>query len=184
VLIVFLVDLRVESVSMVLVPGNTNEGIPFTWVPFVFPSVGHVGPPYIATLTLLGLTIGLPVWLFSTLVNVNDPSASFVNNPPLNHQPHVNPPPSSLVGSSSPYSSSPSEISTTSNHKDKKKKKQKIKKKKTKKEKNLPTTAGHVGSDQETSRHHAGSVDGVITSKNRNPKFPCRLCKGDHLLKD
>jgi hypothetical protein len=69
---------------------------------------------------------------------------------------------------------------------DKKKKKRKIKKKKTKKEENIPTTAGHVGSDQPTSGHHAGSVDGVIKSnkKNRKPKFPCRICKGDHLLKD
>jgi hypothetical protein len=46
---------------MASVPGTTNEGTPFPGIPFVSPSVGHVGPPYIATLTLPGLTIGLPV---------------------------------------------------------------------------------------------------------------------------
>jgi hypothetical protein len=69
---------------------------------------------------------------------------------------------------------------------DNKKKKRKNKKKKNKKEEKLPTTAGHVGSDQITYGHHSGSVYGVIKSnkKNRKPKFPCRLCKGDHLLMD
>jgi hypothetical protein len=52
---------RVESVSMVSVPGTTNEGTPFHGISFISPSVEHVGPPYIATLTLPGLTIGLPV---------------------------------------------------------------------------------------------------------------------------
>jgi hypothetical protein len=43
------------------VPGNTNEGNPFPRISFVSLSVGHIGPPYITTLTLLGLTIGLPI---------------------------------------------------------------------------------------------------------------------------
>jgi hypothetical protein len=51
---------------MASVPGMTNEGTPFLGEPFVFPSYGNIGPPHIATLSLLGLTIGLPVWLFST----------------------------------------------------------------------------------------------------------------------
>jgi hypothetical protein len=170
----------------VSVPGTTNEGTLFPGIPFVSPSVGHVGPPYIATLTLPGLTIGLPVWLFSTPVNVNAPSASYVSTPPQDHQPHVDPLPSSPVGSSSHSSSSPSEISTASNQVDKKKKKRKIKKKKNKLGGKLPTTAGHVGSDQPTIVHHVGSVDNVdkSTKTHRKPKFPCRICKGDHLLKD
>jgi hypothetical protein len=81
-LFVFLVDLKVESVSMASVHRNTNEGIPFPGILFVSPSVGHVGPPYITTLTLPGLTIGLPVWLFSTPVNVNALTSSHVNTPP------------------------------------------------------------------------------------------------------
>jgi hypothetical protein len=125
---------------MASVPGTTNEGTHFPGISFVSPSVGHIGPPYIATLTLPGLTIGLPVWLFSTPVNVNDPSASSISTPPQDHQPHVDPLPSSPIGSSSHSSSSPSEISATSNQVDKKKKKRKIKKKKNKLGGKLPTT--------------------------------------------
>jgi len=62
---------------------------------------------------------------------------------------------------------------------DNKKKKQKIMKKKNAKEGNIPTTTRHVESDKPISRNHAGSVDGVVTSKNRKPKFPCRIFKGD-----
>ena len=69
---------------------------------------------------------------------------------------------------------------------DKKKKKSKIKNKKNKKEGKIPTNVGHVGSNQPTFGHHAGSVDGVVKSKKKNHKrkFPCMICKGDHILKD
>jgi hypothetical protein len=77
---------------MASVPGTTNEGTPFPRISFVSRSVGHVSPPYISTLTLRGLTIGLPVWLFSTPVNVNAPSASSISTPPEDHQPHIDPP--------------------------------------------------------------------------------------------
>jgi hypothetical protein len=168
------------------IPGTTHEGIPFLRIEFISPYVGHVGPPYITTLTLSGLTIGLSVWFFSTPVNINDSSASFVSIPPHDHQPHVNPLPSSPVGSSSHSSSSPSEISTASNQVDKKNKKRMIKKKKNNLGGKLPTSAGHVGSDQPTTVHHAGSVDIVdkSTKTHRKPKFPCSICKGEHLLKD
>jgi hypothetical protein len=66
---------------MVSVPGMTNEGIPFLGEPFVFPSYGNVGPPYIATLSLPGLTIGLPIWFFSTPV-ISNVGASYVSTPP------------------------------------------------------------------------------------------------------
>jgi hypothetical protein len=181
---VLLVDLRVESISMASVPGYTNEGILFSGILFFSPLVGHIGPPYIATLTLPVLMIRLSVWLFSPTVNVNSPSALNVNTPPLDHQPHVDAPPYSPIGSSYRSSSSPSEISVANNQVDKKKKKQKIKKNKNKKEGNLLTTARHVGSDQPASGNHFGSVDGVVMYKNCKPKFPCRICKGDNLLKD
>jgi hypothetical protein len=54
-------------VYMASVPESTNQGAPFSQGTFFFPSFEHVGP-YVATLSLLRLTIGLPVWLFSTLV--------------------------------------------------------------------------------------------------------------------
>jgi hypothetical protein len=51
---------------MASVPRMTNEATPAPGEPFVFPSYENVCPLYIATLILPGLTIGLPVWLFST----------------------------------------------------------------------------------------------------------------------
>ena len=44
----------------------TNQGIPLDGSPGPFPSFGNVSAPYMAMLSLPGLTIGLPVWLFST----------------------------------------------------------------------------------------------------------------------
>ena len=103
--------------------------------PYTFPSFGNFGPPYVSTLSLPGLTIGLPVWLFPTPVILNPPNVSVapntldVNTPPT-HQPHVEFSPSSPIKSPSISPSSPSEISTTSSQVDQKKKKRKEKKKK------------------------------------------------------
>jgi hypothetical protein len=178
---------------MASVPEMTNEGTSAPGEPFVFPSYGNIGPPHIATLSLPGLTIGLPVWLFSTQVIPNAVSASVVSTSPQEHQPHVDPSPSSPVRSSSPSSlarspsvssSSSSESSEASNSVNKKKKKRKNKKKKNKQGSKLPTTVKHVGK-QPVTVNRAGSVDDVkITQTTRKPKYPCRLCKGSHLLKD
>ena len=89
---------------MALVLRMTNEGTPFPKEPFVFPSYGNVGPPYIATLSLPGLTIGIPVWLFSTPLIMNSSCASVISTSPQEHQPHFDPSPSSLVRDSSPSS--------------------------------------------------------------------------------
>jgi hypothetical protein len=178
---------------MASVPEMTNEGTSAPGEPFVFPSYGNIGPPHIATLSLPGLTIGLPVWLFSTQVIPNAVSASVVSTSPQEHQPHVDPSPSSPVRSSSPSSlarspsipsSSSSESSEASNSVNKKKKKRKNKKKKIKQGSKPPTTVKHVGK-QPVTVNRAGSVDDVkITQTTRKPKYPCRLCKGSHLLKD
>jgi hypothetical protein len=67
---------------------STNGGNSYPEEPYTFPSFGNFGPPYIATLSLSGLTIGLPVWLFPTLVisipsNVsNAPNTLDVSTPP------------------------------------------------------------------------------------------------------
>jgi hypothetical protein len=145
----------------------------------------------IATLSLLGLTIGLPVWLIPTLVILNFPSASNahttsnVSTPPTN-QTHVNLSPSSPIRSPSLSPSSPSEISKESIQVDKKKEKQKGKKKKNQKETKPRTASSHVGSEQPTIVNFTGSVDKVDKSKMKNPKpkFPCKICKGDHFLRD
>jgi hypothetical protein len=82
---------------MMSAPRMTNEATPAPGEPFVFPSYGNAGPPYIATLSFPGLTIGLLVWLFSTQVILNAASASVVITSPQEHQPCVDPSPSSLV---------------------------------------------------------------------------------------
>ena len=48
--------------------GTTNQETPLPSMSFVFPPYGDVGPPLMATLSLPVLTIGLPVWLFFSLV--------------------------------------------------------------------------------------------------------------------
>ena len=112
---------------------NTSQENPFQGMSFVSPPCGDVGPPFMATLNLHGLTIGLAIWLFSNLVI---PTAPFVLDPgplPHEHQPHVNPSPSSSnVESTSLYSSSSVENSNVSKWVGKKKTKRKVKKKNTK----------------------------------------------------
>ena len=104
---------------MASTPRSANGGTPFLGGPFVFPSFGNISPLCIATLSLLGLTIGLPVWLFPTTVIENlyiastTRNASDVSTPPT-HQPHVDFSPSSPVNYPSFSPSSPSESSKAS----------------------------------------------------------------------
>jgi hypothetical protein len=81
-------------------------------------------------------------------------------------------------------SSSSSEISTASNPMDKKKKKRKNKKNKNKQGSQLPTTARHVGKQPVTDNLFGSVDDTKITQTTRKPKYPCRICKGSHILKD
>ena len=106
---------------MALVPGMTNEETHFLGEHFVLPSYRNIGPPYIATLSLPGLTIGLLVWFFSTTV-ISNANASDVSTPPT-YQPHVDFSPSSSVRSPSISPSLPSERSKVSSQVDKKKNK-------------------------------------------------------------
>jgi hypothetical protein len=171
-------------------PGSTNGGTPSSEEPYTFPSFGNFGPPYVATLSLPGLTIGLPVWLFPTPVIPNPPNVSVspntldANTPPT-HQPHVDFLPSSSIKSPSISPSSPSESSKASSQVDQKKKKRKEKKKKSLKRTKAPTTSD-VGSKKPVTVNSTGSVDEInkIKRKNPKPKFPCSLCKGDHFLRD
>jgi hypothetical protein len=65
-----------------------------------------------------------------------------------------------------------------------KKKKRKHNKKKNKRGSKLPTTIGHVGK-QPVTVNYAGRVDEAkMTQTTHKPKYPCRLCKGIHILKD
>jgi hypothetical protein len=170
--------------------GSINGGTPSSGEPYTFPSFGNFGPPYVATLSLLGLNIGLPVWLFPTPVIPNPPNVSVapntldVNTPPT-HQPHVEFLPSSPIKSPSISPSFPSESSKESSQVDQNKKKRKEKKKKSPKRTKTPTTPD-VGSKKPAIVNSTGSVEEInkIKRKNPKPKFPCRLCKGDHFLRD
>ena len=93
---------------------TTNQETPLPSISFVFPPYGDVGPPLMATLSLPRLTIGLPVWLFSSPVIPCTPVASDHNPSSQEHQPHVDPSPSSLDVSSPVYTSSPIESCSTS----------------------------------------------------------------------
>ena len=101
---------------MALNPGSTNGGTPSPGEPYTFPSFGNFCPPYVATLSLPRLTIGLLVWLFPTSVILNPPNVSVapntldVNTPPT-HQPHVDFSPSSPIKSPFVSPSLPSESS-------------------------------------------------------------------------
>ena len=124
-----------ESLEMASSSGTTTQEVPFEGVPFVFPPSEGIGPPFISTLNILGLTIGLPVWIFNLVIPLT-PNVSNVTSPPREDQPQPNPSPSSSVFASSlPYSSL-DQSSMVSSHVDKKKKKGKGKKKKDKIEKN------------------------------------------------
>jgi hypothetical protein len=171
-------------------PGSTNGGTPSPGEPYTFPSFRNFGPPYVATLSLPGLTIGLPVWFFPTSVIPNPPNVSIapntleVNTPPT-HQPHIDFSPSSPIKSPSISPSSPSESSKASSQFDQKKKKRKEKKKKSLKRTKTPTTSD-VGSKKLVTVNSTGSVDEInnIKMKNPKPKFPCIICKGDHFMRD
>ena len=70
---IFLVKVTFLSDSLGLIPmatfpESTSQGFPSDGNPGPFPSFGNVGAPYMETLSLPGLTTGLPVWLFSTSV--------------------------------------------------------------------------------------------------------------------
>ena len=124
-----------------------------------------------ATLSLPGLTVGLPVWLFSTSV-VPDVLTT-VQSIPLPEQHHVDLKvdlsPSLLVSSSS-SSTSPGESLDSSTQVAKKKKKETKKKKLDKQEAKVAATVS------KTSAH----------DKPVNPpwkvKFPYMLFQGNHLL--
>jgi len=47
---------------------STNQGVPLGGNPSPFSSWGDFGAPHMAALSLPGLIIGLPIWLFSTSI--------------------------------------------------------------------------------------------------------------------
>ena len=59
----------VHKIFMAKVPNDTNQGAPSQGDSCAFPFFGNVGVPWMATLYIPGLNVGLPVWL-GTIPNV------------------------------------------------------------------------------------------------------------------
>ena len=147
---------------------STNQGIPLGGNPSPFSSWGDVGAPHMATLSLPGLTIGLPVWLFSTNVIQNttipEQSNQQLDQSRVTHQT------STSSNSSSPPSSS---LDGAGKAKIQVPKEKKEKKKKEKKKKEPKANGGKRVSSNENP-HTAPA----------RPKSPCVICKGDHFHRD
>jgi hypothetical protein len=94
----------------------TSQGFPSDGNPGPFPSSGNVGTPYLAMLSLLGLTIGLPIWLFSISVVLSVPTSVHPSPSPEKHHvdSNVDLSPSSPISSHS-SSTSPGESLKSSN---------------------------------------------------------------------
>ena len=97
------------------IPKGTNQGTPVHGDPYAFPCFGNVGPPMMATLNLLGFTVGLLVWLFTNPVVLNALDASQLGTLFQENQTNLDPFHSSPIKYSHPPSSSLVESTTTSN---------------------------------------------------------------------
>jgi hypothetical protein len=105
----------VHNIFMAKFPGDTNQGAPSQGGSCAFPFFGNVGVPLMATLYILGLNVGLLVWL-GTIPNVpNSLDASQLRNLCTGNPVDV----SSSTNSSPPPSPTSSESTVTSNHKSK-----------------------------------------------------------------
>lgn len=117
----FLVYLRLRLMETIL--ESTNKRNPSDENPGPFPSFGNIGASYMATLSLPGFTIGLPVWLISTPMVLNVQTAPQPRSPPLEQvHPNIDPFPSSVIISSSFSFFSHGESLDSSNQEAKKKK--------------------------------------------------------------
>jgi len=95
---------------------STSQGFPSDGNLGPFPSFGNAGAPYMGMLSLPRLSIGLPIWLFSTSMVPSVPTP--IQTSPLFESCHddskVDPSPSSPISSPS-SSTSPGESFKSSN---------------------------------------------------------------------
>jgi hypothetical protein len=134
----------VHNIFMEKFPDDTNQGTPSQGDSCAFPFFGNVGVPFMATLYILGLNVGLLVWLGTTPNVTNSLDASQLRT--LCHGHHVDVPLSTK--SSPPPSAFSSESLATSNRKSKQNRKRKNKKNKS------PTSVSHVGDRSSTFESH------------------------------
>jgi len=145
---------------------STNQGFPLGGNPSPFSSWRDVGALHMATLSLPGLTIGLPVWLFSTSI-VQSTMILKQSNQRLDDT-RVPPQPSTSFVSPSPSYSSLGEDGKTKNQVTEKKKR-------------------GEGEEEEGANGRKGNR--ASSSKNPHtapskPKSQCVIYKGDHYHRD
>jgi len=141
---------------------STDQGFPLWGNPSPFSSWGDVGAPHMATFSLRGLIISLPVWLFLTSV-IQSAMIPEQSNQQLDDT-RVTPKSSTSFVSPSPSSSSLGEDSKTKNQVTEKNKKGKEKKKK---------------DPMAKSSNRTSSTKNPHTAPSK-PKSPCVIYKGDH----
>lgn len=194
---------------MANIPVETNQGTLPNGDPCAFPFFGNVGTPLMATLNIPGLNVGLPVWLWSTPNIPNALEASQLNALFQGHYMGANC--SSSIKGKSGIPSSPPSCNKKSKKRRKRKSKKKnnssnssststshvgdessaaashaggmslVTASHTSKE--SPTSASHVQDSPQTTASHVGGmeVDKKPGRRSFKPKFPCKICKGDHL---
>lgn len=152
--------------------GTLRKGEPCSFLCFE-----NISPLFIPNLSLLGLTIGLSIRFFSTTVVYNDLDSYQENqvedNPLLSSPSKYYPPPLSSSAKSA----------STSSQESQKNIKRKSKKKKLGHGGMEPTIADQVGGISVATASHASSTNTIQKPKKIGCKlkFPCKLCKGDHL---
>lgn len=125
-----------------------------------FPLCGDIGPPLMATLNLLGFSLGLSVWLFSTPKVPYAPDASHISTLYQEHQNHFDPLSSSpLRLVSHPSTSSGEQLIPSSqlSNKDIRKKNKKLGGKQ-------PVTAIHTCNVSPTSASHVADMQPTVAS--------------------
>jgi hypothetical protein len=135
---------HVHKIFMAKFPYNTNQGTPSKGDSCAFPFFRNVGVPLMATLSIPGLYVGLPVWL-GTIPNVLNALDTYRLST-LCHGHHIDVP--SSTKSSPPPSACSSKSPATSNWKSKRNRKRKNRKKKS------PTFVSHLGDRFSTSASH------------------------------
>ena len=147
------------------VPENTNYGTPVQGGMCGFPGFGNIGAPLMATLSLPGFTIGLPVWLFPTPVVLNAPDASQASTLYQEHQNNQDPLPSSPATSTSSLSTSFGEKIAPSSRSSKRNRRKKNKRRMKKQGGTQLTTDGQVGCMPPATADHAGGK--ISTTENK-----------------
>jgi len=151
-------DETVHKNDMAKVLEDTNQGTPSQRNSCAFPFFGNVGAPLMATLNIIGLNVGLLVWLWTTLNDLNYLDAYQISTLCHGNRTNVDPLPSTSMKFTPSPSPSLGESLATSNHKSKWNRKRKSKKKKS------PTHASHVGDVSPAAGSHAGGMIPLPTS--------------------